>query len=118
MNFEEIHQYLLSKPGAKETYPFGLDVMVLKVGGKMFALINKDRENLSINLKCDPNEALILRETYEAIVPGYHMNKKHWNTIYVKILDDKEMITKLINHSYDLVFKSLKKSERESIISE
>jgi predicted DNA-binding protein (MmcQ/YjbR family) len=102
MNIEILREYCLSKPQATEGFPFGEDTLVFKVNGKIFALANLDGD-LSVNLKCDPQLALELRELYSAVTPGYHMNKKHWNTV---ILDgsvpDKE-IMKWIDHSYDLV---------------
>jgi len=102
MNIETIREYCISKKGVTEGFPFGEDTLVFKVNGKIFALANLDGE-LSINLKCDPAFAIELRELYSSVTPGYHMNKKHWNTV---ILDgsvpDKE-IFEWIDHSYDLV---------------
>jgi predicted DNA-binding protein (MmcQ/YjbR family) len=102
MNIETIREYCISKKGATEGFPFGEDTLVFKAGGKIFALANLDGD-LSINLKCDPDFAIELREKYPAVTPGYHMNKKHWNTV---ILDgsvpDKEVLA-WIDHSYNLV---------------
>ncbi|MCT4542899.1 MAG: MmcQ/YjbR family DNA-binding protein [Vallitalea sp.] len=109
---EEIRNYILSKPGAFEDFPFGDDVPVFKVAKKMFALFNSDGDNLKINLKCDPSEALYLRETFDAIIPGYHMNKKHWNTVIIDGSLPDEMVKELIDKSYKLVFSKLKKDEK------
>jgi len=102
MNIETIREYCISKPEATEGFPFGEDTLVFKVRGKIFALASLDGDH-TVNLKCDPGFALELREKYPAVTPGYHMNKKHWNTI---ILDgsvpDKEVLT-WIDRSYNLV---------------
>jgi predicted DNA-binding protein (MmcQ/YjbR family) len=105
MNIEAYREYCLSKPGTTEETPFGPDVLVLKVGGKVFALSSIDHFE-SINLKCDPERAVELREQYDQIIPGYHMNKKHWNTVYLDGLN-KKLIEELIDHSYELVRNSL-----------
>lgn len=100
--------------GCSEGFPFDETSLVMKVGGKMFALINLD-EDPSLNLKCDPEEALVLRETYNAVSPGYHMNKKHWNTV---LLDDSikdEVITNWIKDSYQLVVNKLPLKIRNQI---
>jgi predicted DNA-binding protein (MmcQ/YjbR family) len=102
MNIETLREYCINKPQATEGFPFGEDTLVFKVKGKVFALANLDGD-LSINLKCDPDYAIELREKYPSVTPGYHMNKKHWNTV---ILDgsvpDKEVFA-WIDRSYDLV---------------
>jgi len=109
VNYESVKAYCLSRKGAKETYPFGPDPFVAKVGGKMFALLSED----SVSLKCDPAIALNLREQHPAVKPGYHLNKTHWNTVsFVKELS-KDEVCDMIDHSYDLVFKSLTKAQRE-----
>ncbi len=108
MNIEELREYCLSKKGAQECFPFDEDTLVVKVGGKMFALIDLIGD-LSINLKCDPEKALELRENYSAIVPGYHMNKRLWNTVYINGSLSNKLIKELINHSYELVYSSLPK---------
>jgi len=103
MDFETLRKYLRDKPGASEDFPFGPAAMVFKVRGKMFALIAIRDTPLRINLKCDPELALHLREAYPAVQPGYHMNKKHWNTIALDgSLPDGEILT-MIDDSYDLV---------------
>lgn len=111
MNFQDLKRYCLSKKGARETYPFDSVTAVFKVGTKMFALTS-DTQPLSVNLKCNPDLAVELRFGFSAIKPGYHMSKKHWNTVFLDgtLPDDK--VRWLIDHSYDLVVKKLKKSER------
>jgi len=115
MNIEQLYEYCRTRIGAMEDQPFGDQVLVFKVGGKMFILFNLDRLPLSINLKCDPARAQELRATYEAVGPGYHMNKKHWNTVLPNLdLPDDELFA-LIDHSYDLVVASLKKADRAAL---
>ena len=102
MNIESLREYCIKKAGVTESFPFGDDTLVFKVNGKIFALVNLDGD-LSLNLKCDPSLALELRERYPSVIPGYHMNKKHWNTIQIDgLVPDKE-IFKWIDHSFDLV---------------
>ncbi len=102
MNIEDVRAYCLKKPGVTEGFPFGEDTLVFKVKGKIFVLANLDGE-LSLNLKCDPAMALGLRERYSSVIPGYHMNKKHWNTINPDgTIPDKEVYS-WIDHSYDLI---------------
>ena len=115
MNIEEYRDYCLSKPGTTEGTPFGPDTLVFKVMGKMFALTGIERFEF-INLKCDPEYVIELREQFDgSIRPGYHMSKKHWNSVTTdgSVPDDK--ITHLIDHSYDLVVSSLKKSDIEEL---
>ncbi len=112
MDLPAVIARFLSKPGALETTPFGPDVLVYKVGGKMFALTQPDEFPASINLKCDPERATILREEHEAIIPGYHMNKRHWNTLILDGSLPTKLVKELIDHSYDLVVASLPKSQR------
>lgn len=102
-----------SKPGAEETTPFGPDVLVYKVGGKIFALTVPGDFPARINLKCDPERALVLREGHEAILPGYHMNKRHWNTVLLDGSLPAALVRELIDHSYDLVAASLPRSKRK-----
>lgn len=112
MDFETLRSYLLGKPGAKEDFPFDATTLVLKVGGKMFALLGIDAEPLRINLKCDPHKAELLRERYAAVLPGYHMNKRHWNTVVLDgSLSDAEIIA-MIDDSYALVVQGLAKARR------
>jgi predicted DNA-binding protein (MmcQ/YjbR family) len=108
MDIESLWEYCISKPFSEESFPFDQEHVVFKVKGKMFALFNVEQFK-SINLKCDPERAIELREQFSAVQPGYHMNKKHWNTVVVNDdLSDKEVL-KLIDHSYELVVKSLPK---------
>lgn len=104
---KEVEEYLLSMPNARLDYPFGKDVAVYKVGaekeGKMFALITEGKEPVQISLKCDPQLAEVLREKYETVQAGYHLNKKHWNTIVLTGQMPWEEVQALIRHSYDLV---------------
>jgi predicted DNA-binding protein (MmcQ/YjbR family) len=102
MNIETLREHCISKNGATESFPFGEDTLVFKADGKIFALVNLDGD-LSINLKCDPAFAIDLRERYSSVIPGYHMNKKHWNTIILDgTVPDKEVFS-WIDHSYELV---------------
>jgi predicted DNA-binding protein (MmcQ/YjbR family) len=114
LNIETVREYCLSKKGATEEFPFGEETLVFKVGGKMFALANLDGE-FSINLKCDPEKAIELREQYPAVQPGYHMSKIHWNTIYFDGSLPSHLILAWIDHSYDLVFEKLPASLRNKI---
>lgn len=107
MNIESLRQYCLSKPGAEETLPFGPDTLVYKVGGKMFLLPGLNEEQLSFNVKCDPEKAIELREEYPCVLPGYHMNKKHWNTVVVDGHVSSKQLKEWIDVSYNLVTKSL-----------
>jgi predicted DNA-binding protein (MmcQ/YjbR family) len=106
MEHKKVEKYILSLAGAKLDYPFGPNTAVYKVGGKMFALIAEKSDPLSISLKCDPNLAETLREEYESVMPGYHLNKKHWNTIVLSGQMGWDEIKDLIKHSYDLVAKT------------
>jgi len=102
MDIESLREYCISKKGATESFPFGEDTLVFKVTGKIFALVNLDGD-LSINLKCDPTLAIELRERYSSVTSGYHMNKKHWNTVLLDgSVPDKEILS-WIDHSYDLI---------------
>ena len=106
MDIEEIIAYCLSKKGAEESFPFGETTLVVKVGGKIFILISLEGD-LWINLKCDPDWAIELRESNPAISPGYHMSKKHWNTVVLDGSMTKKLLFEMIDHSYELVYKSL-----------
>ncbi|OEH91060.1 MmcQ/YjbR family DNA-binding protein [Bacillus solimangrovi] len=115
MDFNVLRENCLNKRGAYEDFPFGEDAHVMKVGSKMFAILSI-KENLpAISLKCEPDVNEILREQYPAIKPGYHLNKRHWNTITVDGTVPYEQILQMINRSYDLVFNNLKKIDREEI---
>jgi predicted DNA-binding protein (MmcQ/YjbR family) len=109
MDLPQVIEYFLAKPGAEESTPFGPDVLVYKVGGKMFALAAPDDFPAQINLKCDPERALALRDEHESIIPGYHMNKRHWNTLILDGSLSAKLVKELIDHSYSLVVASLPK---------
>ena len=115
MNIENIRIYCLSKKGAEEDYPFDEETLVFKVKGKMFALIPLEKMPLQINLKCDPEKAIELREVYEYIQPGWHMSKKHWNTVILEGNIRWNELKKWIDHSYDEVVGGLSKSEKENL---
>lgn len=112
MNIEEFREYCIAKPAVTEAFPFDDVTLVFKVANKMFALTSLDQE-FYINLKCDPERAIELREEHTAIQPGWHMNKKHWNSIYVDGSLKDEFIKELIDHSYELIVSSLTKKARE-----
>lgn len=112
MDLPEAIDLCLSLPGAEETTPFGPDVLVYKVGGKVFALTDPGDFPPRMNLKCDPARAVTLREEYESIIPGYHMNKRHWNTVKIDRSVPDSLLRDLIRHSYDLVVASLPKGKR------
>ena len=111
MNIETLRDYCLSLPHVTEDMPFGPDTLVFKVGGKIFLLTGLDGP-FSINVKCDPEYAVTLREEHSAIRPGYHMNKTHWNTIDIDGSLNDEFLRNMINHSYALVYKSLPRKTR------
>ena len=114
MNIESFRAYCLAKPGVTESFPFSEDALVFKVEGKMFALTNVDLFE-SINLKCDPEKAIDLRERYAAVIPGYHMNKKHWNTVKVDGSLSDALLKEWIDDSYNLVVAGLSKNRREAL---
>jgi predicted DNA-binding protein (MmcQ/YjbR family) len=114
---QALYQYILSKKGAFENRPFGPETAVYKVMGKMFALVG-DQDPLSVNLKCDPDEAIFLRQMYTAVQPGYHMNKRHWNTVTVDDTIPDEEIRQMVDSSYNLVVKGLKIAGREALAGE
>lgn len=116
--YDQLTAYCLSKKGAVQDYPFGPDPLVMKVGGKMFALLTKvgDEREVRISLKCDPVIAENLREQHGCVLPGYHLSKKHWNTVIADgslPMDDLKM---MIDHSYDLVLGTLTKAAREAVL--
>jgi predicted DNA-binding protein (MmcQ/YjbR family) len=114
MDLAQFREYCLSKSCAMEGMPFGPTVLVFKVSGKMFALAALDDVPTTVNLKCDPDWALELRDRYEQVTPGYHMNKKHWNTVEIEGgIPDLEL-RKMIDHSYDLVAKGLPKAKAKA----
>ena len=118
MNLETFYVYCLSKKAVTEHFPFDEDTLVFKVGGKMFALSSLkqwEKQEPSVNLKCDPERALELRANYDAINEGYHMSKIHWNTVAINQDVPDAMLKALIDHSYDLIFKSLTKKIQAEI---
>ena len=115
MNIELIREYCLGKKGVSEDFPFDEETLVLKVMGKIFLLAPLEKIPLQINIKCSPEEAVELREKYEAVIPGYHMNKKHWNTVIVDNTIPPKNIISLIDNSYILVVNGLKKIEKEEL---
>ena len=109
MNIEEIRDYCIAKPEVEEGFPFGEDTLVFKAKGKMFLLMSLSADPLQFNAKCDPDKAALLREEYSCVIPGYHMNKKHWNTVIVDGQLSKQQLLELIDHSYELIVSSIKK---------
>ncbi len=103
ISHKEVEEHLLSMPNAVLDYPFGEKVAVYKVGGHMFALIQEDSQPVRLSLKCDPQLARLLREKYETVMPGYHLNKKHWNTLLLSGQLSWDEVSHLIRHSYELV---------------
>lgn len=116
MNLDEIRAYLNSKKFVTEELPFGPQALVFKVMDKMFALVAWEEDPLYISLKCNPDRASALRTSYSSIKPAYHMNKKHWNMIYLDGELDNNQIKEMIDHSYELVVKGLKKSDQFIIL--
>ena len=115
MNIEQLRDFCLSLPLVEEKFPFDQSTLVFYIAGKMFCLVNVDQFE-SINLKCDPDKALELRATYEAVKPGYHMNKKHWNTVFVNQDVNDSILEEWIKDSYNLVILTLPKSKRPDLI--
>lgn len=113
----DIQTLLLDNVAATDDMPFGPDVIVYRVCGKMFALLAWTEEPMSVNLKCDPLQADMLRAQYPGIKPGYHMNKKHWNTVTLDGSIARDLLKQMIAQSYELVVKGLKKPEREALKS-
>ena len=114
MNIEELRDHCLEKPGATEGFPFGEDTLVFKVGGKIF-LITGLQDGDRFNVKCDPELAVELRERYTEVQPGYHMNKKMWNTVFMNGSLTHKQLLEMVDHSYDLVVKSLPKKTQAEI---
>ncbi len=118
MELEGLRAYLMQKKSVTEETPFGPDALVFKVAGKMFALVGWQSSPLRLSLKCDPDDALALRDMYPAVQPGYYLNKKHWNTITLDGTIPETDVLKMIDDSYRLVVKSLKKAERDELLAE
>ena len=115
LTLAQLDAYLLTKTAAEASYPFGVGTRVYKVLGKMFALIGENADPLLINLKCDPDDALALRRQYPAIKPGYHMNKEHWNSLYMDGSLPVGLVHELIDHSYDLIVASLSQVKQRKL---
>ncbi|AQG79772.1 MmcQ/YjbR family DNA-binding protein [Spirosoma montaniterrae] len=118
MNPESLRDYCLTKPGVTESFPFDEVTLVFKVGGKIFALLDTESRPTTINLKCDPERAAQLREEFDAVQPGYHMNKTHWNTVLLNGSVRTSDVQEWIDHSYELVRSRLPKAVRESLENE
>jgi len=116
MDANEVLDYCLAKKGVTESFPFDNETLVMKVGTKMFLLMSLERQPLNINVKTDPEWSLELREQYPQITGAFHMNKTHWNSVSVDGLK-RDLILKMIDQSYDLVFKSLTKKAKEEIVN-
>ncbi|MCI5056543.1 MAG: MmcQ/YjbR family DNA-binding protein [Flavobacteriales bacterium] len=117
MNIEEFRSYCLSKKGVTESFPFDENTLVFKVLNKMFGATSLNEDEFRVNLKCDPEKAIELREQYDDIIPGYHMSKKHWNTVYFERGLEDAFLIELIEHSYDLVVNGLSKKLRSELNS-
>ncbi len=116
MDFDAARSYLAGKPEAVEDYPFGPDVLVLKIAGKMFATLSETPGHAArINLKCDPDEAVMLRDIFSGVLPGYHMNKRHWNTIVLDGSIPRGEIERMIDNSYSLVVAGLPRRQRQAL---
>jgi len=116
MKYKSAEKYLLSKPESTKEFPFGPDVAVFKVKNKMFATLSMNKNTANMNLKCDPYRAAALRDVYDAVIPGYHMNKLHWNTVILDASIAQNEIKKMIDHSYALVVNGLKKVEKNALL--
>lgn len=112
---QSLIDYALAKPGAEASFPFGPEALVFKVMGKIFALTSQRESLATFNLKCDPERAIALRAAYPAVKPGYHMNKQHWNTLELDGSLTVPELQRMIDHSYDLVVRSLTKAERQKL---
>lgn len=117
MNIEQLRDYCLSLPETTEAFPFDELTLVIKVCGKMFALTTIDEHPLRVNLKCEPEQAIELREQYECVTPGYHMNKRLWNTIELNGEMKESEVRRWIDHSYEEVVKKLPKADRERLLN-
>ena len=115
MNIEQLHEYALSLPDVTESFPFDETTLVMKAGGKMFLLVSLDAEPLQFNVKCDPERAIELREEYACILPGYHMNKKHWISVYPGEEITVSLLNSLIEDSWNLVVNKLPKRVQQRV---
>ncbi len=116
MDAEKIREYALSLNGVEEGFPFDNETLVFKVGGKMFLLLALESQPLRMNVKCEPDRAIELRETYSYVLPGYHMNKTHWNTVVCESGSKPKLIFEWILASYNLILSSLPKKTQEIIL--
>lgn len=116
MNIEELRDYCISLKGVEETLPFGPETLVFKVMGKVFLLTGLDSKPLQFNVKCDPEKAIELRSHYSCVLPGYHMNKKHWNTVIADGSVSNKQLCQWIIDSYDLVVSDLPKVQQKQLI--
>jgi predicted DNA-binding protein (MmcQ/YjbR family) len=115
MNIEPLREYCLSKKGVEESFPFGEETLVYKVAGKAFLLCGIDESPLAFNVKCDPAKAIELREKFSCVAPGYHMNKKHWNTVTADGSVTDRQLQEWIDHSYEMVVKGLTRAQKEEL---
>jgi predicted DNA-binding protein (MmcQ/YjbR family) len=115
MNIEELREYCMAKKHVTESFPFDNETLVFKVMNKMFALTGINSNPVSVNLKCDPEKAIALREEYSCVLPGYHMNKQHWNTVIVDGSVSDKLVMEWIDDSYNLIVASLPKRVREQM---
>jgi len=117
MNVEFLREYCLKKPGVTESFPFDETTLVFKVAGKMFLLTDLE-DSFSMNVKCEPNRALELREQYSCVLPGYHMNKKYWNTVMIDGSVSDHILVQWVDESYELVVAGLSRKEREQLLTQ
>lgn len=115
MNFDTARSYLLGKPESSLDFPFGPRVLVFKISNKMFATLGLNGDLANMNLKCDPQEAIMLRDVFDTVIPGYHMNKTHWNTLILDGSIPVPEIERMIDRSFGLVVRGLRKSERQRL---
>ncbi|HFS82371.1 MAG TPA: MmcQ/YjbR family DNA-binding protein [Epsilonproteobacteria bacterium] len=116
MTLDRLESWVLSKPGSGKSFPFGEEVAVYKVSHKIFAIVSLHDTPLRINLKAIPEEALVYRDIYPSVIPGYHMNKKHWNTVILDGTVPDEVVQEMVDTSYDLIVAKLTKREREALL--
>jgi predicted DNA-binding protein (MmcQ/YjbR family) len=115
MDLRDLRSYCLRKPGVGESHPFGPGALVMKVGGKVFAIVGEHEQPLTVSLKCEPEIAIVLRQTYAAVGPGYHLNKRHWNTVILDGSVHDDRVREWIDDSYDLVVEGLPRRVRDEI---
>ncbi len=117
MNIEELREYCISKSHVEETFPFDEETLVFKVGGKMFLLADINGSPVQFNVKCNPEKAIELREQYSFVIPGFHMNKKHWNTVTCEKGTSKKLLKEFIDDSYKVVIEGLPKKAKDQILN-